>query len=112
MSVRANIYQETVSGYLSGQIEKNVVVYIPPDQDNIAVPGTSTDRRPAQREIPTVTGIHNASDTIALSLQQGQQQLGLGVRWMDVKGQKLDFDYQDGEKRITLSPPKASCTPK
>jgi hypothetical protein len=59
-----------------------------------------------------VAGIHNTSDTIAISLRQGQQELNLGAKWTDIKGQKLYFDDQSGEKRITLSPPKTSRAPK
>jgi hypothetical protein len=108
MPVKVTILHEAVSGRLSGQIDGNAVVYIPPpDRSNAAIPGASAERRPTQREIPAVVGIDNTHQTIAVSLQQGRQQLGLGARWRDIKEQRLYFDDQNGEKRVTISPPKA-----
>jgi hypothetical protein len=108
MPVKATIHHEAVSGRLSGQIDGNAVVYIPPsDRSNAAIPATSAERRPTHREIPAVVGIDNTHQTIAVALQQGRQQLGLGARWRDIKEQRLYFDEQNGKKRVTIAPPKA-----
>lgn len=106
LPAQASIGGKTVVGSISGQITGPAFICEAPNASTAA--GGSTDRRAANREIPTVVGYKSACDAISVAFQRGGREVGLAVAWKDLVGRKIHFNDQDGNPVITASQPRAS----